>query len=48
MAEHFGFKTGVPWQSLSETARAIVLYGSGKQAIRFAYDDGLRKYTVNK
>ncbi|QEE38861.1 MULTISPECIES: excinuclease ABC subunit UvrA [unclassified Methylobacterium] len=48
LAEHYGFKTSVAWQSLPEAARAVVLYGSGKQAIRFAYDDGLRKYAVNK
>ena len=48
LAEHFGFRTAAPWGTLPEAARAVVLYGSGKQAVRFAYDDGLRKYAVNK
>ena len=48
LARHYGFKTTVAWAQLPEAARAIVLYGSGKQTIRFDYDDGLRKYAVNK
>ena len=48
LARHYGFKTDTAWARLPEAARAIILYGSGKQTIRFDYDDGLRKYAVNK
>ncbi|MBX9931711.1 MAG: excinuclease ABC subunit UvrA [Methylobacterium sp.] len=48
LAEHYGFKTTVAWSALPESARQIVLYGSGRDSIRFAYNDGLRAYTVNK
>ncbi|WP_375408738.1 excinuclease ABC subunit UvrA [uncultured Methylobacterium sp.] len=48
LAEHYGFKTGVAWSALPESARTVVLYGSGRDSIRFAYNDGLRAYAVNK
>ncbi|RZK87485.1 MAG: excinuclease ABC subunit A, partial [Methylobacterium sp.] len=48
LARHYGFKTDLAWSRLPEAARAIILYGSGKQSIRFDYDDGMRKYAVNK
>ncbi|GJD46167.1 UvrABC system protein A [Methylobacterium cerastii] len=48
LARHYGFKTDTAWSRLPEAARAIILYGSGKQTIRFDYDDGMRKYAVNK
>ena len=28
--------------------RNVILYGSGSEAVRFAYDDGLRAYEVKK
>ncbi|MCJ2078102.1 excinuclease ABC subunit UvrA [Methylobacterium sp. E-016] len=48
LARHYSFKTDLAWSRLPEAARAIILYGSGKQSIRFDYDDGMRKYAVNK
>ncbi|WP_375463638.1 excinuclease ABC subunit UvrA [uncultured Methylobacterium sp.] len=48
LAGHYGFKTTVPWGQLPEAARAIILYGSGRQSIRFDYNDGMRAYAVNK
>ena len=32
----------------AEKVRDVILYGSGDEAIRFAYDDGLRAYEVKK
>ncbi|MFD0937045.1 excinuclease ABC subunit UvrA, partial [Methylobacterium trifolii] len=48
LARHYGFKTTTPWGQLPEAARAVVLQGSGRQSIRFEYDDGMRAYAVNK
>ncbi|WP_027173969.1 excinuclease ABC subunit UvrA [Methylobacterium sp. 10] len=48
LAKHYGFKTSVPWSDLPETAHKVILYGSGREAIRFAYNDGMRAYEVNK
>ncbi|MCJ2082220.1 excinuclease ABC subunit UvrA [Methylobacterium sp. J-090] len=48
LARHYKFKTTVPWAELPETARAVILQGTGRESIRFAYDDGLRAYEVNK
>ncbi|RYZ31083.1 MAG: excinuclease ABC subunit A, partial [Propionibacteriaceae bacterium] len=48
LARHYGFKTTVAWSDLSAKARDVVLYGTGPDAVRFAYDDGMRAYEVNK
>ncbi|WP_132254295.1 excinuclease ABC subunit UvrA [Methylobacterium segetis] len=48
LAKHYGFKTTVPWGELPEEARQVILYGSGRQSIRFDYNDGMRAYAVNK
>ena len=48
LAQHYGFKLTVPWRDLPEKARDVILYGSGEEAVRFAYDDGLRAYEVSK
>ncbi|KQP09412.1 excinuclease ABC subunit UvrA [Methylobacterium sp. Leaf93] len=48
LAKHYGFKTSVPWSDLPETAHKVILYGSGRESIRFAYNDGMRAYEVNK
>ncbi len=48
LGAHFGFKLTSKWQDLSEDARNAILYGTGGQAVRFRYDDGLRAYEVNK
>ncbi|MGO4571399.1 excinuclease ABC subunit UvrA [Microvirga sp. 2TAF3] len=37
-----------PWSELPEKVRDVILYGSGNEAIRMAYDDGLRAYEVKK
>ncbi len=37
LAEHYQFDTGVPFEKLPEATQKIVLYGSGKEQIRFKY-----------
>ncbi|GGG25652.1 excinuclease ABC subunit UvrA [Chelatococcus composti] len=48
LAKHFGFSLTVPWEELPQKARDVILYGTGDEAVRFAYDDGLRSYEVRK
>ena len=48
LARHFDFRLDVAFGNLPERAREIILYGSGKEAVRMAYNDGLRAYEVNK
>jgi excinuclease ABC subunit A len=48
LARHFGFSMTKPWCELPEAVQAMLLHGSGSEAIRFSYDDGLRSYEVNK
>jgi excinuclease ABC subunit A len=37
LAEHYGFDIDTPFEKLSKKHRDIILYGSGKQEIAFAY-----------
>ncbi len=37
LAAHYGFDTEAPWESLSEAVRQALLYGSGKEEIKFSY-----------
>ncbi|APF37671.1 excinuclease ABC subunit A [Chelatococcus daeguensis] len=48
LGRHFDFPVSKPWDELPEKARDIILYGTGDEAVRFAYDDGLRSYEVKK
>jgi excinuclease ABC subunit A len=48
LGQHFGFKLTVAWRDLPAKARDVILYGTGSEAVRFAYEDGLRSYEVNK
>jgi excinuclease ABC subunit A len=48
LARHYSFPMNKPWRELPETVRNLLLFGTGKEAVRFAYDDGLRSYEVNK
>ncbi|HJE22473.1 MAG TPA: excinuclease ABC subunit UvrA [Methylorubrum populi] len=48
LAKHFGFKTTVAWSALPAQARDVILFGTGKESVRFDYNDGLRSYSVNK
>ncbi|MEM8541470.1 MAG: excinuclease ABC subunit UvrA [Pseudomonadota bacterium] len=44
----YGFKMSDEWANLSQESQNAVLYGTGKQEIEFAYDDGLRTYKTKK
>ena len=48
LARHYGFSMDEPWWKLDDKARGIVLNGSGKDKIKFVYDDNARRYEVNK
>ncbi|WP_244543354.1 excinuclease ABC subunit UvrA [Bosea sp. CRIB-10] len=48
LAKHFGFSTTKPWSELPQSARDAILFGTGTEAVRMAYNDGLRAYEVKK
>ncbi|WP_046863400.1 excinuclease ABC subunit UvrA [Microvirga massiliensis] len=48
IAKHYKASTSKPWAELAAKVRDVILYGSDAEAIRFAYDDGLRAYEVKK
>lgn len=37
-----------PWSELPESARKAILFGTGSEPVRMAYNDGLRSYEVKK
>jgi len=39
IAEHYGFDIETPFEQLSESARNVLLFGSGKEQIQFVYVD---------
>ena len=48
LARHYGFSMDEPWWKLPDSAKVVILHGSGSQKIQFVYDDNARKYEVNK
>jgi excinuclease ABC subunit A len=48
LAKHYKFRLDLPFAQLSAKVQAIILQGSGEEAVRFAYEDGLRAYEVKK
>ncbi len=48
LARHFGFSMTKPWSELPESARKAILFGTGTEPVRMAYNDGLRSYEVKK
>jgi len=48
LARHYGFSMDQPWHALPDAARQVVLQGTGKEKIKFVYDDNARKYEVSK
>jgi excinuclease ABC subunit A len=48
LGRRYKFRLDKPWSELPGEARRVILHGSGAEEIRFAYDDGLRAYEVNK
>ena len=48
LGKHFKFRLDDAFDDLPQAAREAILYGTGEDIVRFAYDDGLRKYEVKK
>ncbi len=48
LAKHFGFSMTKPWSELPKQAHDAILFGTGTDPVRFAYNDGLRAYEVKK
>ncbi|MEO1794039.1 MAG: excinuclease ABC subunit UvrA, partial [Pseudomonadota bacterium] len=48
LARHFDFKMTTPWNELPRDVQNVVLFGSGREDVRFVYEDGLRKYKTTK
>ncbi|MDD4456399.1 MAG: excinuclease ABC subunit UvrA, partial [Syntrophotalea acetylenica] len=47
-ADHYGFDINTPFARLPERIRQILLYGSGKEQVRFFYDQGERRHYFEK
>jgi excinuclease ABC subunit A len=48
LAKFYKFTLDTKWKDLSKKVQDAILYGSGEDAIRFVYDDGLRAYETKK
>jgi excinuclease ABC subunit A len=48
VVKHFKASIGSAWEDLSEEVQNAVLFGTGKTAINFVYNDGLRTYKTTK
>jgi excinuclease ABC subunit A len=48
LAKHYSVSMTTPWGDLPDNVRHIILYGSGKDAVTFVYDDGMRSYRTKK
>lgn len=48
ITRHYKASMTKPWAELPERVRDVILFGSGSDTIRMAYDDGLRAYEVKK
>ena len=48
LAAHFDFALTTPFRELPEKVRQMLLFGSGKEAVSFRYDDGVRDYQVTQ
>jgi len=48
LGKHYKFTLDTKWKDLGKRVQDAILYGSGEDAIRFVYDDGLRSYETRK
>ncbi|KQI68626.1 excinuclease ABC subunit A [Loktanella sp. 3ANDIMAR09] len=48
IAKHYGFKKTARWKDLDPAIQQVFLRGSGKEEIKFRYDEGGRVYTVSR
>ncbi|HEX4767127.1 MAG TPA: excinuclease ABC subunit UvrA [Lichenihabitans sp.] len=48
IVRHYAVKMETRWEALPQKVRDVILFGSGTEPIKFAYDDGSRAYGVTK
>ncbi|MCG3267503.1 excinuclease ABC subunit UvrA [Yoonia sp. I 8.24] len=48
IAKHYGFNKNARWKDLDPKIQNVFLYGSGKEEIKFRYDEGGRVYQVER
>ncbi len=48
LGKHFRFTLDSKWKDLPKRTQDAILHGSGEDAIKFVYDDGLKGYTTRK
>jgi excinuclease ABC subunit A len=48
LAKHFKFSIHKPFRELPENIRHMILYGSGDEAVKIPYNDGMRSFVSNK
>jgi excinuclease ABC subunit A len=48
LGKHYRFTLDAKWRELPKRTQDAILYGSGEDSIKFAYDDGMRSYETKK
>ncbi len=48
LGRHYKFTLDTKWKDLPKATRDAILHGSGEDAVRFTYDDGMRSYQTTK
>src|SRR5215510_2904323 len=48
LGKHYRFTLDTKWKELPKKTQDAILYGSGEDAIKFTYDDGMRSYQTTK
>jgi excinuclease ABC subunit A len=48
LGKHYRFTLDSKWKDLPKKTQEAILYGSGEDAIKFTYDDGMRSYQTTK
>jgi excinuclease ABC subunit A len=48
IANHYGFDQNTKWKDLASDVQSVFLRGSGKEEIKFRYDEGGRVYEVTR
>jgi excinuclease ABC subunit A len=48
IAKHYKFNQNTKWKDLDPDVQKVFLYGSGKEEIKFRYDEGGRVYEVSR
>jgi excinuclease ABC subunit A len=48
LGKHYKFTLDTPWKDLPRKVQNVLLTGSGEEAIKFSYEDGVRSYDTKK